>query len=41
MDTMGDLFTNTAGAIIMGIYAFAKSNRRPEYFEAYRIRKVK
>lgn len=41
MDTMGDLFTNTAGAIIMGIYAFAKSNRRPEYFESYRIRKIK
>ncbi|MDT2756399.1 hypothetical protein P7G51_03260 [Enterococcus asini] len=41
MDTMLDMFTNTAGAIVMGIYAFAKSGGQPEYFESYRIRKIK
>lgn len=41
MDTMLDMFTNTAGAILMGIFAFAKSDGNPEYFESYRIRKIK
>lgn len=41
MDTMGDMFTNIAGALIMGTYAFFKKRKDPLYFEAYRIRLIK
>ncbi|MBV7390091.1 MULTISPECIES: hypothetical protein [Enterococcus] len=37
MDTMGDLLTNTIGALIMGIYAWFASRNKPEYFEGYRL----
>lgn len=41
MDTMGDLITNTIGALIMGIFAWSKSRKNPSYFENYRITKKK
>ena len=37
MDTMGDLLTNTIGAILMGIFAFTQSKGDASYFEKYRI----
>lgn len=40
MDTMGDLFTNTLGALLMGIYAFIQNQRDKNHFETYRIRKI-
>lgn len=40
MDTMGDLFTNTIGAFLMGIFAFFQAKGKPEYFESYRIKNL-
>lgn len=40
MDTMGDFFTNTAGALLMGLYAGVKSRKDLAYFETYRIKKT-
>lgn len=40
MDTMGDLFTNTAGALIMGIFARIQSKGQGTYFKEYEIKKV-
>ncbi|MGM0124152.1 hypothetical protein IGI37_001526 [Enterococcus sp. AZ194] len=37
MDTMGDLITNTIGALVMGIFAWVNSRKNPMYFENYRI----
>lgn len=39
MDTMGDLLTNTIGAIVMGIYAKIQSHGNAAYFEEYRLKK--
>nr|WP_242589902.1 hypothetical protein [Enterococcus sp. DIV0660C] len=41
MDTMGDLFTNTMGALFMGIFAWANSRKNLAYFKSYRLEKVK
>lgn len=40
MDTMGDLFTNTIGALILTVYSFTQRHK-PVYFKAYAFRKVK
>ncbi|MEG0628746.1 MAG: hypothetical protein RR492_06835 [Enterococcus sp.] len=40
MDTMGDLLTNTIGAVLMGIYALVQSHGKPDYFEEYRLKKL-
>lgn len=40
MDTMGDLFVNTLGALLMGIYAFVQAKGEAHYFERYRIKKI-
>lgn len=37
MDTMGDLLTNTIGAVLMGIFAFTQSKGDASYFENYCI----
>lgn len=41
LDTMGDLITNTLGALVMGIYAGIQSKGNPRYFERYKIEKIK
>ncbi|KAF1296573.1 hypothetical protein BAU15_14620 [Enterococcus sp. JM4C] len=41
MDTMGDLITNTIGALIMGGYAWFMSKKNATYFENYRLTKCK
>lgn len=41
MDTMGDLFTNTAGALLMGLYALFSSRKKADYFDGYRITTLK
>lgn len=41
MDTMGDLFTNTLGALIMMIFAAFQGKGNPAYFENYAIKKIK
>ncbi|WP_179134182.1 hypothetical protein [Enterococcus villorum] len=41
MDTMGDLFTNTIGALIMGIFAWVQGRNNKEYFENYRLKVLK
>ncbi|MDH6365021.1 hypothetical protein M2139_002022 [Enterococcus sp. PF1-24] len=41
MDTMGDLFTNTFGATVMGIFAWVKSRNNVTYFEQYKIHRSK
>ncbi|MHC5374700.1 hypothetical protein ACYSNU_12960 [Enterococcus sp. LJL120] len=40
MDTMGDLFTNTLGALALTIFAGVKSHNHPEYFEQFKIKKL-
>lgn len=40
MDTMGDLFTNTLGALIMSIFAAIQSRGQAEYFLSYRLQKA-
>ena len=40
MDTMGDLFTNTIGALILTVYSFTQRHKA-DYFKAYAFRKVK
>jgi len=40
MDTMGDLFTNTIGAALMGVIAYIQGRGNPDYFESYRIQKI-
>lgn len=40
MDTMGDLLTNTIGALLLTFYSFIKRND-PDYFKAYAFRKIK
>ncbi|MBP2099720.1 hypothetical protein [Enterococcus rivorum] len=40
MDTMGDLFTNTLGALVLTIYSFTQRHK-PDYFKNYAFRKVK
>lgn len=40
MDTMGDLFTNTFGALVMGTFAWFQSRKNSEYFVGYRIEKM-
>lgn len=40
MDTMGDLFTNTIGAALMGVIAYVQGRGNPDYFESYRIQKI-
>ncbi|WP_407856920.1 hypothetical protein [Enterococcus hailinensis] len=40
MDTMGDLLTNTIGALLMGIYASIQSRGNAAYFEEYRLKKL-
>ncbi|MDT2837806.1 hypothetical protein P7H50_13145 [Enterococcus durans] len=37
MDTMGDLLTNTVGALLMGIFAWVQGKNDPAYFESYRL----
>ena len=39
MDTMGDLFTNTLGAFVMGVYTYIRSKGNPEYLENYAIKR--
>ena len=39
MDTMGDLFTNTLGALIMTAYSFIKNNHSNDYFKQYTVKK--
>ena len=39
MDTMGDLFSNTIGALVMGIFSGIKNKKNPEYFNIYRLKK--
>lgn len=39
MDTMGDLLTNTLGAILMGIFAKIQSHGHADYFAEYRLKK--
>ena len=41
MDTMGDLLTNTLGAVLMGIFARIQSRGSASYFEEYRLKKIK
>lgn len=41
MDTMGDLFTNTAGALVLFAYAYLKSKNNPGYFRQFKIKKLK
>lgn len=41
MDTMGDLFTNTMGALFMGIFTWTNSRKNLAYFKSYRLEKVK
>jgi hypothetical protein len=41
MDTMGDLLTNTIGAAIMGVIAYFQGRGKPDYFDSYRIQKIK
>lgn len=41
MDTMGDLFTNTIGALLMGIFSYIKSKKNPNYFDNYIFQKSK
>jgi hypothetical protein len=38
MDTMGDLFTNTIGALFMGIFAWLQGKNKQNYFDNYRIK---
>lgn len=38
MDTMGDLLTNTVGALILTVYSFTQRHK-PEYFKSYAFRK--
>lgn len=38
MDTMGDLLTNTLGALILTVYSFTQRHK-PEYFKSYAFRK--
>lgn len=38
MDTMGDLLTNTLGALILTVYSFTQ-RKKPEYFKSYAFRK--
>ena len=40
MDTMGDLLTNTIGAVLMGLIAYFQGRGKPDYFESYRIKKL-
>lgn len=40
MDTMGDLFTNTVGALLMGIFAGFQAKGNAAYFENYHIKKL-
>lgn len=40
MDTMGDLFTNTLGALVLTVYSFTQRHK-PDYFKNYAFRKVK
>jgi hypothetical protein len=40
MDTMGDLFTNTIGALIMMIYTYTQCKKDERYFERYRLHRV-
>jgi hypothetical protein len=39
MDTMGDLFTNTVGALILTVYSFTQ-RKKPNYFKNYAFRKA-
>lgn len=39
MDTMGDLLTNTLGALVLTLYSFTQRHK-PEYFKSYAFRKV-
>lgn len=41
MDTMGDLFTNTMGALFTGIFAWTNSRKNLAYFKSYRLEKAK
>jgi uncharacterized integral membrane protein len=41
MDTMGDLLTNTIGAVLMGIYAHVQSRGDAAHFEEYRLKKIR
>lgn len=41
MDTMGDLLTNTIGALIMGVFAAVQARGDASHFEEYRLRKIK
>lgn len=40
MDTMGDLFTNTLGALIMSVFAAIQSRGNTTYFLSYRLQKM-
>lgn len=41
MDTMGDLFTNTAGAIVVFVLAYMKSRGNPNFFKQFKIKRGK
>ena len=41
IDTMGDLLTNTVGALIMGIFAWIQGKNDPTYFERYHLEIIK
>lgn len=41
MDTMGDLFTNMIGALVMGIFAWTQGRNNRDYFENYRLKILK
>lgn len=40
MDTMGDFFTNTLGALILTIYSYTQRHK-PDYFKSYAFKKMK
>ncbi len=35
----GDLFTNTLGAFVMGVYTYIRSKGNPEYLENYAMKR--
>lgn len=41
LDTMGDLLTNTAGAVIMMVFAYLKSRNNPGFFHQFKIKRVR
>ena len=40
MDTMGDLFTNTLGAILMTVYSYFAARNNDDYFQNFAVRRL-